>query len=129
MLQVEEGRRLVEQQYAGFLGKRGRENYALPLSSAERAEIAIAELRRIRQLHRPADGVKVRGRIEQSVAVRRASHQDHLLRGERKLQLEALRNERNGTCQLAPGPISDLGVAIRALARVAGAQPGEDREQ
>src|SRR5688572_28791124 len=76
LIDVEEGRRLVEQQHRRPLSEtRGQED-PLPLAAAERRQDAAPELQALAPLHRRFGNPAILLRLEPPISVSVASHQD-----------------------------------------------------
>src|SRR5712692_4688244 len=129
VLQVEKRCRLIQKQRFGGLSQRGGQDDALLLTAAERAKVAIAECRGVRQLHRVPDGGVVGFAFEESSGVRRPAHQDDLFRRERKLDSHRLRHDRYTPGELAPVPQFYFLAVEVALSLVAFPQASENAEQ
>src|SRR5699024_6055801 len=78
-LQVEKGRRLVEQDQIGLLGQHHDDPAALALSTGERVDTALGKVRDISIGHRLADGARILIDIlSPQPLVRKATHPDQL---------------------------------------------------
>ncbi len=125
--QVEEARRLVEQEERRLLRQRAREEDALPLAARERADGAVGEGAGAGALERGAGDGEVALRLEGDPAeVRMAAEQGDLERGEGQLVRGLLRHHGDAAGALARRERGEL-VAQQAHRAARGAQ--RSREQ
>ena len=132
MAQVQMGRRLVEEQHLRLLRERARHKDPLALATREPIDRSVLEVRDLELCHcGTRDRQVLRAREAEPRQMRRAPHQHHLQRRERKLECRILRHDGEETCDLgATARRERLAVEAYAAARGrehAGQQPKERR--
>jgi len=101
VVNVEERRRLVEQEDRRALRQRTRDRNALLLAARQRRKRPRAQLPRLARAQRlGGDGCVVRRLEAEEAEVRRAAHQHDLPRGVRERDLIALRHQRERAREL-----------------------------
>src|SRR5437899_2157819 len=112
MSQIEMRCGLVEQKRFGLLSKRRRKYDDLSFASRQGSKVAGAKRERVGSRHRAFDCGVIRRRFEPSARVRSPAHQDYLFRGERKLDVERLRQERHPPREVTTTPSAQFGAVV-----------------
>ena len=129
LLDIEEGRGLIQQQDRSVLCETGSQKNALALTSAQRPKVPMAILPAMGSLHGFTDEAVVFVGLEPSIRVRISSHRDELLGGIRKIGVNGLWQMTDPLRELAqiPGPLIAACDGDRSCRGFA--EPGDDVEQ
>src|SRR5690349_9112592 len=105
MIDVQMRRRLIEEQYFGRLSKGRGEKNALFFSTAQRAELPVAEFRGSRLLQCFFYRRSVLSRFVETGAMWHAPHINDVFRREREIRAALLQDDGNSTGELAAVPV------------------------
>jgi len=111
------------------LGQRRSKHDALSLTAGKGAKVALREFGRVGQIHRAPDGGPIPFAFEQPARIGGTAHENHLFRGKREIDFQALRDKGDQAGEIAAIPFLDGGVVEPAVAGRCVPQSCHDAQQ